>query len=90
MNPEYQEYLKVQHEQWEAQCGHCGACCGRWDDPCKKLISLKNGSFICQDYKNRLGWQETVSGKKFKCVEIREILHLSWMGDECCGYKKRE
>ena len=84
-------YLAMQENQqqaWESMCGRCGACCGLKDDPCENLFQADDGKYACKVYDNRLAMQKTVSGKKFRCIPIRFILHTSWPGDECCGYKK--
>lgn len=90
---EKKRYLELQERQervWEALCTRCGACCGIVDgDPCEHLQVLDNGRYRCAIYKNRFGTHKTVSGKPFKCVPIRDILHQSWPGDHCCGYKTR-
>ncbi len=90
MNPLelYQQWQKDRHEEWEAKCGRCGACCGAFDgDPCVHL--QKDGThYYCDVYENRFGPQKTVSGRDINCVHIRSVLHTSWPGDECCGYKK--
>ncbi|MCA9406065.1 MAG: hypothetical protein KC684_05975 [Candidatus Omnitrophica bacterium] len=85
------EYLQQQKEkQWEAKCRRCGACCGSIEgDPCEHLLQLDNGLFACSIYENRFGLHKTVSGREFYCVPIRNILHESWPGDECCGYKTK-
>ncbi len=90
MNPlkAYEAWQQKQHEQWEAKCGRCGACCGAFDgDPCEHLRKGDQGYF-CQIYDTRFGLHKTVSGKDINCVPIRKILHSKWPGDECCRYKK--
>lgn len=84
----YRKFQKQNFEKWEAMCGNCGACCGALDDPCEHLRKKACGGYYCDIYDKRYGMRKTVSGKKFKCVNIREILHERWKGDECCGYKK--
>ena len=87
-----QRYQKLQEEQlkrWEATCTRCGACCGITEgDPCEHLVEAGNGKYLCGIYENRFGLHQTRSGKPFRCVPIRDILHKSWPGDICCGYKK--
>ena len=83
----YRKIQKENFEKWESMCGNCGACCGELDDPCVQLKKKPRGGYFCEIYDNRYGIRKTVSGQKFKCVNIREILHESWKGDECCGYK---
>src|SRR3989338_1509479 len=85
-------YIALQERQyrdWEAKCTSCGACCGIMDsDHCEHLVVLKSGQYACGIYEDRFGMHKTRSGKPFCCVPIREILHVSWPGDQCCGYKK--
>ncbi len=87
-----QRYKQLQQEQekrWESLCGRCGACCGAAEgDPCEHLEKLDNGRYSCTIYSNRFGLHKTRGGKPFLCVSIRDILHKSWPGDSCCGYKK--
>lgn len=86
-----ERYQRIQAEQeraWEAKCGRCGACCGAFDgDPCEHLVKAFDGHYACSIYENRFGLHKTVSGKEIRCVPIRQILHKSWPGDSCCGYK---
>lgn len=91
-NDELDQYIQWQesrHKLWESKCGRCGACCGIIEgDPCEHLKKEKDNRYACQIYENRFGLHKTVSGKTIKCVPIRDILHKSWPGDRCCGYKK--
>lgn len=84
----YQDLQTKKFIEWEALCGRCGACCGSIDDPCEHLSKMENGPYVCSFYENRLGLHKTKNGKTIECVPIRNILHLSWPGDQCCGYKK--
>jgi hypothetical protein len=85
----FQEWLNQKEGRWEALCGRCGACCGAVEgDPCEHLLGSKKGEYYCSIYQNRFGEHRTVSGKVFKCVPIKQIIHNSWPGDECCGYKR--
>jgi len=92
MKRDAERYQKLQEQQehiWEAKCLRCGACCGIVEgDPCEHLEELSSGKYVCSIYENRFGEHKTRSGKPFLCVPIRNILHQSWPGDECCGYKK--
>lgn len=73
--PEFQLHQKEQFEEYEAICKHCGACCGAYDgDPCANLIRHVDGKYLCSDYENRFRQQITVSGKKFHCIPIREVI----------------
>src|SRR5512147_536549 len=89
---EEERYRRREDERerwWEALCGRCGACCGVADgDPCENLTRDAGGRWACGIYENRFGIHRTVSGKEIRCVPIRQILHKSWPGDACCGYKK--
>ena len=80
---------KKQHEEWEATCVHCGACCGAIDgDPCENL-RFNNDKSYCVEYENRFEEHKTKSGLVFRCVPIRTILSQSWRGDHHCAYKKQ-
>lgn len=86
---ELEKWLRSKEERWESLCGHCGACCGVTEgDPCEHLRGSKKGEYYCNIYENRFGEHKTVNCKTLKCVPIRQIVHGSWPGDECCGYKK--
>jgi uncharacterized cysteine cluster protein YcgN (CxxCxxCC family) len=85
----YAQWQEMQEKRWESLCGRCGACCGAVEgDPCEHLRGSKKGDYYCSIYENRFGLHKTLSGKPFLCVPIRKVLHESWPGDECCGYKK--
>ena len=80
---------KRQEKEWEDMCRNCGACCGAMDgDPCEHLV-MKEGRSFCLIYDKRFGMHNTVKGKEFKCVPIRNILHESWPGYKNCAYKKQ-
>jgi len=82
--------LKECEESYEAVCLRCGACCGAFDgDPCSHLKKDTEGLHFCDDYEHRLGPQKTVSGKRFNCVYIADILRYRWQGDHLCAYKKK-
>jgi hypothetical protein len=84
------EHLKSREDAHEAVCVRCGACCGAYDgDPCAHLHKDKDGLFYCDSYEDRLGAQKTVSGERFNCVRIVDILRYSWKGDHLCAYKKK-
>ena len=87
------KYLQLQERQkreWEQLCRNCGACCGAVDgDPCEHLIRGQEGKYLCAIYTSRFGIHKTKNGNEICCVPIRDILHKSWPGDECCGYKKK-
>ena len=85
----YAQFQEKQLKIWEECCTHCGACCGSVEgDPCEHLQRSDNGRYVCGIYENRFGIYKTRSGRDVRCVPIREILHKSWPGDQCCGYKK--
>ncbi len=82
---------KIQ-EKYENLCNRCGLCCGSANDPCVHL-EKKGNEFFCNIYDNRFGVHHTISGKEFRCVPIREIIHENWFGKEKCAYyfkNKRE
>lgn len=91
MNQEQERYHQFQEQElarWEAKCGRCGACCGAYDgDPCEHLRKDNQQKYFCSVYEHRFGQHKTISGKQINCVPIRQILHASWPGDSCCGYK---
>ncbi len=79
----YETYLHRKEENFESLCTRCGDCCGAYDDPCRNLIKLEDGTYFCEDYKNRLGPQKTVSGKEFQCVSIREHIAKGSLRPRC-------
>jgi uncharacterized cysteine cluster protein YcgN (CxxCxxCC family) len=83
----YAEYLKRKKEEWESLCKRCGACCGAFDDPCQHLKKGNFGKYYCTIYSSRFGIRQTITGTKFKCVPIEEILDRNWFGDRQCAYK---
>jgi hypothetical protein len=89
-NPEekrYEEHLASQEAEWENLCLRCGACCGAFEDPCRELRKDQEGKYFCHVYSRRYGPHETVGGKKFRCMPIRDIIHMSWNNDQLCAYK---
>ncbi|MBU2102413.1 MAG: hypothetical protein ABH865_03815 [Candidatus Omnitrophota bacterium] len=87
-NFRYREYVCKKAEARESLCRRCGACCGAHEDACRHLMPETNGTYSCAVYPGRFGVQETVSGKKFTCVPIGEILDQNWFGDRDCAYKQ--
>lgn len=87
---DYFDYWKEKEKEWEDLCLRCGACCGAYDDPCKYLKKDKDGKYFCQIYENRFGLRETISGEKFWCVPIKELIKrgINWPKSYLCGYKK--
>jgi uncharacterized cysteine cluster protein YcgN (CxxCxxCC family) len=86
-NPLYQEYRRKKETEWEALCTRCGVCCGVYEDPCRHLLKANDGKYLCGIYPERFGERESISGKKFKCVHITQILSRSWFNDRFCAYK---
>ena len=86
-SPVYQEYLRKKEEERETFCLRCGACCGAFEDPCRHLKKGNDEKYHCEIYAERLGERESVSGKKFKCVHISQMLSHSWFNDRLCVYK---
>ncbi len=84
----YQSCLEAWDAEWESRCGRCGACCGGYDDPCRELKKDAEGKYFCGVYSGRYGFHETVGGKRFLCMPIRDIIHMSWDHDQLCAYKK--
>jgi uncharacterized cysteine cluster protein YcgN (CxxCxxCC family) len=85
----FQALQLKQLEEWESLCGRCGNCCGLGEgDPCEHLRCDASGKYLCSIYEHRFGLRKSISGREFMCVPIRNILHQSWAGDSCCGYKK--
>jgi hypothetical protein len=84
----YQDRLADKEREWENQCLRCGACCGAYKDPCRDLKKGSDGKYSCGVYSRRYGAHETVGGKKFRCMPIRDIIHMSWDHDQFCAYKK--
>jgi len=83
-----QEHLKQKEDQWEALCARCGGCCGAFDDPCRHLAWDGQGRSYCEIYCVRFGLRQTISGDKFSCVPVKEILHTFWKNEHLCAYKK--
>jgi len=88
--PDYIIFQKEQELRWESLCARCGACCGALDgDPCEHLAEEAPGRFFCRIYENRFGLRTTRSGRLFRCLPIRYILHDAWPGRERCVYGQR-
>ena len=86
---QYGQWQNQQLMEWESLCKCCGACCGMVDgDPCEHLAELVDRKYTCQIYESRFGLHKIRSGRPFKCVPIRDILHESWLGNHACAYKK--
>jgi len=59
----------------EELCTRCGICCGSSDGhPCERLRLLKDGTYTCEVYQDRLGKHRTVDGEEFICVPIRFVI----------------
>ena len=88
-NKLYEEKLKTMHDNHESICRRCGLCCGLKDnDPCSHLIKNTDGTFFCGIYHDRLGERQTVSGRIFKCVAIKDLLMLGGT-HQWCAYNCR-
>ncbi|MFH1441971.1 MAG: hypothetical protein ABIH18_08040 [Candidatus Omnitrophota bacterium] len=80
----YLQKQKEASEKFEALCKRCGSCCGLFDnDPCLNLAKSQDGRYFCKIYEARLGIQETVSGKPFTCVSIRDLLKFDLPYSAC-------
>lgn len=84
----YETYQKERENWYESLCKRCGKCCGAGgQDPCKNLLEFGDGTYKCKVYPNGPGEQETVTGKKFNCVPIREVIkYRDTLLD--CAYRK--
>ena len=94
-NPELSDDLRYrasqerQSQAWESQCTRCGACCGAIEgDPCEHLAKDESGKYFCRIYETRFGLRRAVSGRYFRCVPIRDILHQNWPGDQLAVIKR--
>jgi hypothetical protein len=86
--PDYNDYFVKSQKRWEALCNRCGGCCGAYDDPCEHLRKDSETTYYCEIYQERLGERKAVSGDKFDCVCVKEILHTHWKNDHLCVYKQ--
>jgi len=78
------ERLMKSFKDFESICSRCGSCCGAYDgDACSNLVNAGGGTYSCKNYEGRLGLQQTVSGKIFTCVPIRELLKEGQLRPEC-------
>ena len=71
-NELYEQYNSESEKAFESICNRCGECCGSKDDPCQNLAKGDDGRYLCKDYSNRLGPQNTAGGHGFSCVPIRQ------------------
>ena len=86
----YERKVERDLRDFEAICKCCGDCCGAFDgDPCSRLAKNGNGKFYCTVYGERLGPQETRTGRIFTCVPIRNLRKFGHLGAEC-GYNTKE
>jgi len=85
---DYREYQIQKEQEFEGRCLRCGNCCGLQDDPCVNLDKQADGRYSCNIYESRAGIQKTRSGREFKCVLIREVLHQDWPKAWNCVYRK--
>ena len=85
----YNKALGEQFLKDEDRCARCGECCGAFgSDPCANLVKEPSGRYYCKSYKNRIGEQITVSGKKFTCVAIRDVLARGVVYTNCAYRNK--
>ncbi|MCG2711385.1 MAG: hypothetical protein L6416_03565 [Candidatus Omnitrophica bacterium] len=82
----YEIYQINREKEFENACLRCGNCCGAGVDACIHLIAQPDGKYRCDIYESRGGLQKTQTGKFFKCVPIRMILHVDWPGRWKCAY----
>ena len=82
---QYELYKEETFSRFENVCRRCGECCGSRDgDPCRRLaVDEETGYYYCSVYDNRFGPQETVSGKVFTCVPIRQIMKMGHLRQNC-------
>jgi len=85
---DYEKYQEAQFVKYDSICNCCGECCGANNDPCANLIRKEDGKYNCKVYNNRLGPQETVSGKLFTCVPIRDNIKRGFCSPSCAYVKK--
>ena len=71
---QYMLSLENNDARHEQMCRRCGICCGLNNDPCENLVKVNDSTFICRDYDNRFGKHQTVSGREFTCVSIRDLM----------------
>ncbi len=83
---EIEQALLSLEKQYESKCLRCGKCCGRDTDPCVHLKKGEDGRYFCEIYERRFGWHSTVSGKRFRCVPIREVKRDGYLPPGC-GYR---
>ena len=71
----YERVLADRDVAYESLCLRCGQCCGSLGkDPCAQLEKMPDGTYSCKVYEKRHGLQETVSGRGFMCVNIRNVI----------------
>ena len=77
----------------EDKCARCGKCCHYYVKgkkyPCRFLYKMKDGTYHCRNYKNRLGTvlYSTVKGNKTISVvcSMRESQEINYPG---CPYNR--
>ena len=71
----YEKVLADRDAAYESLCLRCGQCCGAHsEDPCRQLEKMPDGRYGCKVYDRRHGLQETISGRSFMCVNIRNVI----------------
>jgi len=87
----YEKHLEEGYVKYDSLCTRCGECCGAGsEDPCAKLVGDRQGAYNCSVYNVRLGVRETVSGKIFTCVAIRDNIRSGFSHPDCVYVKKTE
>lgn len=81
----YEKYEKERLQRFEGICKRCGECCGSRDgDPCANLAEDEAaGRYYCRSYEDRLGPQETVGGRIFNCISIRDAIKQNQLRANC-------
>lgn len=69
------------------KCIQCGACCHQDGVPCEHLQVASEAKTECEVYFNRLGWHQTIEGRRLLCVPIRHEIEKG-KAPEHCGYVK--
>ncbi|MBN1871748.1 MAG: hypothetical protein JW800_04155 [Candidatus Omnitrophica bacterium] len=83
-NSAYGDYQEVRFEEYEKICRRCGICCGSLNDPCVHLgREEESGKYYCRIYQNRFGIRETVGGRQFNCVAIRDNIKMGALQPQC-------
>ena len=58
-------------------------CCGSADGhPCEHLRH-DGDKYYCEIYENRLGYHQTTTGQRFRCVTIKHMIETTGGFSEC-------